>query len=547
MLVSEYDRFVQTTDQYKNRTPTERRDIALYGLVGEIGSLVAAVKKQILRSQSGQAILKLNDEVTDELGDIIWYCFSLAQIENKAPVNILTRNIAELRAEMAAGDDRAALLFASLDKARAAEFARLSERWPQTKDLRFSDYQNLAFLTARTDGHVLLDVCLSVLWQLGAELMRTKLPAIELKLNQAVVDRKTNTVLGEIAWHVAAIASLYGLTLDKVVERNVEKLKWLVPGSPTPLHDNGYPEAEQLPRRFDVSFVTAPGGKSQMYIDGQRFGDELSDNAYDGDGYRFHDVMHLANVAKLGWSPVLRSLMQRKRKSDPRIDEVEDGARARIVEELIIKAIHSEGERIARQMHPDVPDAELVLFASRADIPFSLLKAIAAFADGLEVSENRYWEWEEAIFEGYRFFAALKAEGQGTLSIDLEARSLSFSPQVHLDFAGTVVGAQVGSVADDQPGGGQVNRTRRVQIAVLALLNLENTDALRDQVEVYSASGNKDLRIHTSGPVRRAVWERGIVSFRVVEAEQDGLWTFSLIALSDPVWASRCLTTGAVS
>jgi len=45
MLVQEYNAFVVKTDQYKDRPAEERRAIALYGLVGEIGSLLAAVKK----------------------------------------------------------------------------------------------------------------------------------------------------------------------------------------------------------------------------------------------------------------------------------------------------------------------------------------------------------------------------------------------------------------------------------------------------------------------------------------------------------------------
>ena len=40
--------------------------------------------------------------------------------------------------------------------------------------------------------------------------------------------------------------------------------------------------------------------------------------------------------------------MKRKRKSkNDSVDEVEDGGRAKVVEELVIKAIHSEGDRQA--------------------------------------------------------------------------------------------------------------------------------------------------------------------------------------------------------
>jgi hypothetical protein len=52
-----------------------------------------------------------------------------------------------------------------------------------------------------------------------------------------------------------------------------------------------------------------------MYFGGKPLGDDLTDNAYVDDGYRFHDVIHLALIAHLGWSPVVRGLMRRKRKS----------------------------------------------------------------------------------------------------------------------------------------------------------------------------------------------------------------------------------------
>ena len=70
-------------------------------------------------------------------------------------------------------------------------------------------------------------------------------------------------------------------------------------------------------------------------------GDAVTDNSWEPDGYRFHDVLHLAHAGILGWSPVLRRMLNRKRKYDRRIDEVEDGARAAIVEEAIAKLVHS--------------------------------------------------------------------------------------------------------------------------------------------------------------------------------------------------------------
>ncbi|MFI0349933.1 hypothetical protein [Actinomadura sp. 9N407] len=60
---------------------------------------------------------------------------------------------------------------------------------------------------------------------------------------------------------------------------------------------------------------------------------------------RMHDVFHLSYAAVLGWSPVMRSLMRRKRKSDPAIDEAEDGGRAIAIEEGISTMVFSYASR----------------------------------------------------------------------------------------------------------------------------------------------------------------------------------------------------------
>ena len=83
-----------------------------------------------------------------------------------------------------------------------------------------------------------------------------------------------------------------------------------------------------------------------MLVNGIKTGDDLSDNRYQDDGYRFHDVFHIAYAAHvLGWSPTIRALMRRKRKSVPIVDEVEDGGRAIAIEEGIVAMTFSYAER----------------------------------------------------------------------------------------------------------------------------------------------------------------------------------------------------------
>lgn len=433
MLVSEYDKFVQRTDQTHDLPHQERLDIAMYGVAAEIGSVISAVKKRLFAHAGKSAWNMADDEIVEELGDVIWYCFALARLANlDKPINIFASDIANLKREVGAPDERAERIRRVLDPTKWTAFLEAAGHFPKTtREMEFEHYQELAFLTARTEDRVLAEVCLIVLHQLASELLRGALPPIEQELNTVLSSRPINDILGEMAWHVSALASLYGLKLSAVAEANVAKVsdRWdrIVK---TPLHDNDAPEEQQFPRQFEVAFVTTAPGRSQMYLDGVPLGDELTDNAREDDGYRFHDVMHLANAAKLGWSPVLRSLMKRKRKYDPLIDEVEDGARARIVEEAVIKAIHAEGVRLARLRRESTPVGPIRLFLNSSEITFGFLKSIRTLVADLEVVRNRYSEWEASILEGYEIFQRLRLNGEGTVAIDLRDRTLRFTPRV---------------------------------------------------------------------------------------------------------------------
>jgi NTP pyrophosphatase (non-canonical NTP hydrolase) len=556
MLISTYDSFVERTDQSAGRSHSERFDIAIYGLAGEIGSIVAAIKKRLLAESGTETWNNANDEIVEELGDVVWYCFSLARVVNsRKPVNIFIHDIANLKREIGAGDARAARIRGILDPSKHGKFLSAAESFPKkTKSMEFEDYQTVAFLTARTEDRTLVEVCLAVLWQLSAELFRHKLPAIELELNRAVPDRPINDVLGEIAWHVSALASIYKLNLSDIAQRNMQKVSYRLDRSnPTPLHDDADPPAEQFPRRFKVSFVTIAPGRSRMYLDGRRLGDDLTDNSYGDDGYRFHDIMHLADAAKLGWSPVLRKLLGRKRKSNPKTDEVEDGARAQIVEEAVIKAIHSEGERLARLQSEGATSGPVHLFPTSTSITFSFLKFIHNFVTGLEVEKNRYWEWEDAILCGYDLFHRLRCEGQGTILVDLDARSIHFDSEVCLSFSGKVAG--LGSVHLE--GGGEIRDPRsRALIMGARGENVSEVEARRlviQKLAIFDALGisqpsdddfamlqikevaGRGISVKATGAVQRAMWDRKVVAFRttIVTDGSDGYYCTAIAVADD--------------
>jgi hypothetical protein len=79
-------------------------------------------------------------------------------------------------------------------------------------------------------------------------------------------------------------------------------------------------------------------GKTQGFSCDEQLGAKLTDRTYrqGGDGFRHHDVMHLTLATVTGWSPIIRQLMELRRRSQPHIDDIEDGPRAQELEENIL-------------------------------------------------------------------------------------------------------------------------------------------------------------------------------------------------------------------
>lgn len=430
MDIAAYAEMVRQTDQTSGLPAEQRLRVLRYGLVGEIGSIVAAVKKRLLDVSNIERRRDPTGAIGEELGDCLWYCFALHGSITGDNADLVAVALTSLRDEVSGGGERSRQIEQWLGQRDTRAFLQAAARM-QDSDVSFRSYQDSAFLTARTRDEVLIEVCLSVLTQLAAELLREHLPPIERHLNRTLPDRSTDIVLSEILWHLSALATLFDLRLDAVADANRRKLLFrLDRGHRTPLHDAAFPEVEQLPRRARIDIVRLNASRSRMIWGASPLGDDLTDNAHVSDGYRFHDVMHLANAATLGWSPVLRALMGRKRKSVPEVDEVEDGARARIVEEAVVKIIHSEGVRIARERGagPDEP-----MIRDRQEVSFAFLKLLRSMVAGLEVAQNRDWEWEEAILAGHRLFAEVRHAQSGGIDLNLDERRIAFTPPPIID------------------------------------------------------------------------------------------------------------------
>ena len=250
-----------------------RKRISIYGLVSEIGSVISAVKKRQL-SESGPLDattgLLTRNELLGELGDVMWYCFALSQLEGSLRDDILGQQIKSLLTDIDKDTEDAKIARKKLGTNRILAFKKKAKAFPKRKDRMFGDFQETAILTARTAGNDLVEISLAVLMQLGAQLMRQLLPQSEKEIHDQVKDRTTIDILGKIAWYIAAIATSYDLTLDEIAKHNIEKAYLRrSKDKATPLHDEQFSPAQQFPRYFQVKFLTVAKGRSRMFYEWQ--------------------------------------------------------------------------------------------------------------------------------------------------------------------------------------------------------------------------------------------------------------------------------------
>lgn len=221
--------------------------------------------------------------------------------------------------------------------------------------------------------------------------------------------------LGDVLWYVAEIATRTEVSLASVAQANLTKTEFLFKGQDKNF-DDGFPVEQSFPRQVRVRFLD-DGSKLSLFAEGKPIGDPLTDNAYADDGYRYHDAFHLAYMVMLGWSPVFRKLLSRKRKADQEKDGVEDGARARALEEGISILVFSQSPP---------PKEGQSLFVDRSQIPFWLLEGIKKMTANLEVRARSVEDWRDAIAMGFRIFDLLRAAKGGEVVCDLDKRALRF-------------------------------------------------------------------------------------------------------------------------
>lgn len=186
------------------------------------------------------------------------------------------------------------------------------------------------------------------------------------------------------------------------------------------LFDERYPPGEQIPRRLEVVFTSAPGPYGDavcMVINGFSVGDPLTDRGWSETGYRWHDALHLAHAVCLGWSPVLRNVAGLRRRSDPRMDHVEDGGRAVVADEAIAWATFCYARTRG--------------WLRSGPVDSVLLDSVQEMTYALEVSSRTRPEWECAITIGLSCMLSLWRHSGGVLVGDLHERTLEFCPPVN--------------------------------------------------------------------------------------------------------------------
>ncbi|MGB3471099.1 MAG: nucleoside triphosphate pyrophosphohydrolase family protein [Erythrobacter sp.] len=377
-----------TVDQYAEESArTDQRkgsgtvSFTMLGLFGETGSLLAEAKK---KQRDAASYLGYAPAVTEEIGDVLWYLAALAR-RHRLNLSDIAAAAQKPDAEFVEGNN-AALTLHELQPALM----------PQSRE------PTPAF------EHSLLELA----GEVGL-------------LAHQVEGGSTTRRRAEIAARLVAImrclinaANDSGVTLEIAAFKNLQKIfdRWPRERTYPPPFDDGKDAEEQLPRMMEID-VYERSVRGQDYVfqrsRGVYVGDRLTDNAIEQDDYRFHDVFHYAYVAVLGWSPVIRALLRLKRKSDPKLDEAEDGARAILIEEGLTSWLFGQAQQL-----------NYLEGVKRGGLPLDMLKHVRQFVAGYEADRCPLWLWEEAILEGYAAFRFLQKNRHARIVIDFEHRKL---------------------------------------------------------------------------------------------------------------------------
>lgn len=370
-----YQRVAQSTD----KLPRSSLELPILGLFGEAGGLLTVFKKK----QRDQASFdRYGAALIEEFGDVLWYFSALAS--------------------------RAGLKLAVL----AQRMFREIEDW----DVVDAEYGCFGDIQGQLNPAMSADEfskrAIALAGAVGDLLNDFRLDAFKSNRD------KLSAHLVDIFVALVSAADAAGISLNEAATTNLQKIfsRWPLKPVYPERADSALKEYERLPSRLEVVI-------SEEEIVGRLFvlqrcnevyiGDRLTDNKEESDDYRFHDVFHMAFAVHLGWSPVLRALLHLKRKSDPNVDENQDGARAILIEEGVSTFIFGRGQALG-------------LFEGISQVDYDLLKYVTEFVRGYEPERCCMWQWERAILDAFKVFRELKRHRRGIIIADLDKHTLDF-------------------------------------------------------------------------------------------------------------------------
>lgn len=391
LTLQSYCRQAGKTDRFTDEAAHDHYKKLTFGFFGEVGGLLSALKKR----RRDQLYQTESEVVRDEIGDALWYLVNATGLSGIGPNELGQAGLSFLRRRFneKSGNETSAITFRQLDGIASLHHSLLS----------------------RSSEELLRD------------LAHDSGLATSLKFDRILIEPVENraSMFGQLLGGLALVSTCFELKLEEIADQNLLKIydRW-PPQKRYLVIKPGGKDFEQFPLRMEVEFIQRKIGNRLMVVQqikGLNIGDPLTDNSRRGDGYRFHDVFHLSYAAHLGWSPVIRALLKLKRKSDPQLDENEDGARAIILEEGIATWIFNHAKGNERKLYADMTSGRL---------DYSLLKQVRSMVDGLMVADCPLWQWENAILDGFRVFRELYHHKGGTVIVDLKRHTLTFKPPV---------------------------------------------------------------------------------------------------------------------
>jgi NTP pyrophosphatase (non-canonical NTP hydrolase) len=368
ILLTDYEDVVASTDRFNKN---EIKPILL-GLFGEVGSVMSTSKKL---QREKEAFAGYKHDVEEELGDALWYLTAICRRFNIS--------LTELFADVLKSEHFTANIAANNDP-----------------------HNPLAQVISSANIEV-LDL---VLLHLGEQ--TAKILNIEATPDQArpLLQKFVRLYIDTVQASKVSFSRVLSVNISKTQGRFIEP-----DFSNLPNFDANFPEEEQLPHHFEVEITQRKNGSSYLRWNNVFIGDPLKDNISDSDGYRFHDVFHLANAAILHWSPTFRALIKHKRKSDTTFDEAQDSGRAIVIDEGLSAYIFSYAKN-------------LNFFEGQESVSFDLLKSVKNFVRGYEVEKCPLHLWENAIIEGYKVFRSVRDNNGGIVIGDRKKRTIEYAP-----------------------------------------------------------------------------------------------------------------------